>query len=294
MSLPQQLGTDVVPGHSCTRWRRFGHDRLYVSTSGGEEDCQLGYRDLTSGVDHPSNPNDAAQLSAVADQWLRLAHVEVSAPPTASQTPWQDLSLNQPGGSAQSQATARRAEAPVRTTLARVLGVHTPERAWRIGAKGERLVADELAKLSRRDSRWTAIHAIPVGTRGADIDHLVLGPGGIFTLNTKHHPDAEVWVGGETFIVNGSRVPYIRNARHEAGRATRLLTQAAGRPVPVTGLVVPVGAKAPLTIKSQPRGVFVVARRDLVTWMSGQGQIWDAADLTAVWDVARRSSTWGS
>ncbi len=73
---------------------------------------------------------------------------------------------------AREAAQAARDAAPVKTTLARVLGVHTDERAWRIGADGEEKVAAQLAKAARKDLRWRFLHAIPVGERGSDIDHL--------------------------------------------------------------------------------------------------------------------------
>ena len=85
---------------------------------------------------------------------------------------------------------------------------------------------------------------MPVGERGADIDHVVIGPGGVFTINTKHHPKAAIWVGGETFMVNGGRVPYIRNSRFEAKRASRMLSEHVGFPVPLTGLIAVVGRVA--------------------------------------------------
>lgn len=34
----------------------------------------------------------------------------------------------------------------------------------------------------------------------------------------KHHPGAKIWVDGDTFMVNGTRAPYVRNSRHEARR----------------------------------------------------------------------------
>ena len=37
----------------------------------------------------------------------------------------------------------------MRTLFARVLGVHTDERAFRVGAKGERLVGQQLDRLPR-------------------------------------------------------------------------------------------------------------------------------------------------
>jgi len=42
------------------------------------------------------------------------------------------------------------------------------------------------------------------------IGHLL----GVFTVNAKHHPHTKVWVGGDTFIVGGHRVDYIRRPRN--------------------------------------------------------------------------------
>lgn len=134
---------------------------------------------------------------------------------------------------------AAQVAAPVRTLVARALRVHNDERAWRIGAAGEEKVAAQLDKVVKKDPRWKFIHAIPVGTRGSDIDHLIVGPGGVFTANAKHYPNAKLWVGGDTFMVNGNRQPYVRDARHEANRAA-LLSEACGFPVFVEGLIVPV------------------------------------------------------
>ena len=51
------------------------------------------------------------------------------------------------GGSARDQAKQLRDEEPVRTRLARLLQVHTDERAFRVGAVGEETVGRRLAKL---------------------------------------------------------------------------------------------------------------------------------------------------
>jgi hypothetical protein len=192
---------------------------------------------------------------------------------------------------AREQAVALKAAAPVRTLLARVLGVHTDERAWRIGADGEEMVAAQLTRLARKDPRWRFLHAVPVGEQGADIDHLVVGPGGVFTLNAKHHPGGTVWVGGNTFLVNGLRQPYLRNSRHEAARAGRLLSAACGFPVAAIGVVVPVGADD-LTIKTPPADVYVVNRMALVRWLRDRVDVLDEATVGAVFEAARRSTTW--
>jgi hypothetical protein len=116
-------------------------------------------------------------------------------------------------------------------------------------------------------------------------------PGGVFTLNAKHHPGAKIWVAGETFMVNGARHPYLRNSKYEADRAGRLLSHACGFPVQVAGIVVPVGAET-LTIKDSPSGAHVVNRMALVSWLRKQPEVTNAEAVTRVAEVARRSTTW--
>lgn len=232
-----------------------------------------------SASDSPEEPPTAAQV-----------HAE---PPVSEpvERPWLDLATNHPGSAAREQANAAKDAAPVKTVLARVLGVHTNERAWRIGAEGEERVAAQLVKVSKRDPRWRFLHAIPVGERGADIDHLVLGPGGVFTVNAKHHPRAKVWVGGNTFLVNGNRQPYVRNSRHEAKRAAGLLSEACGFLVHVEGLIVTVNAED-VVVKAQPDGVSVVPRKQVAKWLLRHGDIHPPDRLDAMFEAARRSTTW--
>ncbi len=295
------------------RWRRYGKDRLYVTRTDGSA---VGWWDLVTDEGHPETDGDAAVLAESVAAW-RSARAETrktervlaaSGPQDLSQTeerssaasvspttkverPWLDLALNTPGAEVRQQAQAARESAPVRTLLARALGVHTDERAWRIGAEGEERVAAELAKVVRKDPRWRVLHAIPVGTRGSDIDHLVIGPGGIFTLNAKHHPRASVWVAGDTVQVNGSRRPYVRNARHEAERAAGLLAAACGFAVHVEGAVAIVNADR-FEVRKPPKGVQVLRHRDLARWVRRHGDIYSMELVQAVWEAARRSTTW--
>ncbi len=305
------------------RWRRYGKDRLYVNRADG---TRLGWHDLVSGDTHAEQPEWFPGVESAVAEWLaanggcsqgsrelgpqsgvvpeqRLPEVidedsEGDAADAVDRVDgvdgvdaWQDLAGRAAGAMARERAKALKDAAPVRTFAARLLGVHTDERAWRIGADGEEKVAARLSKLAKKDGRWRFLHAVPVGEKGSDIDHFVVGPGGVFTLNAKHHPGGRIWVGGNAVIVNGHRQPYVRNSRHEATRASRLLSEACGFPVFVTGVVVPIGADS-LTVRSQPDGVHVVNRMALVAWLRARPQVLDDSAIAAVFDVARRSTTW--
>ena len=202
-----------------------------------------------------------------------------------------DLAVNRPGQSLRRQAELTRQAAPSQSFLARIRSPHSEERAWRIGADGEEKVGRHLEKLARRDGAWRVLHSIPVGNRGSDIYHVVIGPGGVFSLNTKNHPGKRIWVGKNTLLVNGVRQPYLRNSRHEAERASRLLTEACGFSVAVTGVVVPVNADD-ISIKAAPVDVPVMNRRRLVRWLRWRPVSLEAATVEAIYDAARRSTTW--
>lgn len=204
---------------------------------------------------------------------------------------WEDLAERLPGAAARAEAVRLRRQSPIRTAVARVLRVHTDERAWRIGADGEEKVAVRLAKLAKRDPQWRFLHAVPVGERGSDIDHLVIGPPGVFTLNAKNHPGAKIWIGGDTFLVNGQRQPYVRNSRFEARRAARLLSASTGAPVVAVGVIVPVGA-ADIRVKKLPADVKVVNRMRLVRWLESLPLVLPPERIDALFNAARRSTTW--
>jgi hypothetical protein len=153
------------------------------------------------------------------------------------------------------------------------------------------MVSAQLHRLAKKDPRWKFLHAIPIGENGSDIDHVVIGPGGVYTLNAKHHPRSSVWIGGNTFMVNGQKQPYIRNSRHEAARASRLLSDACGFPVPVVGMVVPVGANS-LKVKEPPSDVKIVNRMALRDWFRKRPVVLSDEQVVTVFEVARRSTTW--
>jgi Nuclease-related domain len=57
-----------------------------------------------------------------------------------------------------------------------------PER-WRRGAAGERATADVLTRLP--DRSWAVLHDLSIPGHRANIDHLVIGPTGVWVIDTK-------------------------------------------------------------------------------------------------------------
>lgn len=118
----------------------------------------------------------------------------------------------------------------------------------------------------------------------------MIGPAGVFTLNTKNHSRAKAWVAERSFLVNGQRTDYLRNARHEATRASRLLSAACGMVVSVEPVIVVLAAE--LTIKSPPDGVHVVARRKIARWLARRPVRLAPDEAERIFDQARRSTVW--
>jgi hypothetical protein len=106
--------------------------------------------------------------------------------------------------------------------------------SWYRGAIGERRVGEVLSALP---TAWTVIHSVPLGTGSRDIDHVVIGPGGVFTINTKYSPGKNVWARGMGLYAGGHSQQYVRKARDEALEAARRLTAVTGLDVHVTGVI---------------------------------------------------------
>jgi hypothetical protein len=277
-----------------TRWTRYGKDRVYVRTSDGVD---VGYVDLLTRSVHATLPQYADDLAACLARWSQCGDVpradgpdvaNMSPAPVGVEAPTVDLALNVAGGAARATREEVNSRAPVFNLMARVFRVHTPERAWRVGAKGEEKVGKELAKLG---PGWRVLHAVQVGDQGSDIDHVVIGPAGVFTLNTKRHPRAKAWVGERAVMVNGRRTHYLRNSRFEAHRAERLLSSACGVPVAVRPVIVFVDLDD-IAVKQMPADVQVLTRRRLLGWLSSVPSTISAQQVDAIYAKARVAATW--
>jgi len=289
-------------------WRRYGKDRTYVIDAASG--MQIGYRDNSSGALVPSDSSNAGALS----RWAECAsgasvipepRVETSLPlpfdPGASDSGGstrlsdEDLSGRRAGSAARARALeeleARKARSGrFLTWLGRLFDVRTDERAWRIGADAEETIGRELERLTRHG--WKVLHSVPVGSGESDIDHVLIGPPGVFTVNSKHHPGASVWVVPRQVRVNNQPVPYLRNSRHEAARAARLLSAASGVAVTATPVLVFRLGSGALRIREQPGDVLVYRATRAYKPLRRLPSRLTPEQVDSIYDAARWRSTW--
>jgi Nuclease-related domain len=274
-------------------WRRYGQLRIYVSA----DQEPVGWFDPRTGRSQLSRPDRHDEFWAVVraecQQLLRDGHISESALAAEVSLTGDDLARNAPGASASARARELRREHPLLTGAAAMLGVRTSAHQFAAGARGERTVGRQLSRWATRYG-WHVLHAVPVGQRGADIDHVVIGPFGVVTVNTKT-TGAAVWVGENGLTVGGKPVDYIRKSRHEADRAGRLLNHATGLVVPVQSVIVFVGPRKVTVRGGGPADVAVLPNpRALRHWLHNQPPALQPDQVAAIYEAARRPASWQS
>jgi hypothetical protein len=130
--------------------------------------------------------------------------------------------------------------------------------AWRRGAAGERRTARLLDPLARHG--WAVLHDLAVPRSRANLDHLVIGPGGVFVIDSKLYrgrlqldPTGRLWHGRYPLA------PILRAVSLEADQAARVLPDPG---VAVVAIVAVHGAQVPWG-KVVMDGVPVVSARRL-------------------------------
>lgn len=198
------------------------------------------------------------------------------------------LITNRAGGSARAKSKELRGADPLGTGLARLLRKQNDERAWRIGADGEENVGSRLDRLDQ--SEWLTLHDIVLNDKGTNLDHLVVGRAGVFSLNTKNHPKKKVVVTERSFRVNGYRSNYLQVAVAEAARVSEVLRRHLDFPVFVHPVIVVMGAE--VEVRKMPVDVSVVRRKDLPKWFRRLPKALPEAQVKELQRVAGRPATW--
>ncbi|MFF7357996.1 nuclease-related domain-containing protein [Streptomyces filipinensis] len=247
-------------------WKRHGKDRLYVNLPDGTAVAWADratrvvtiktqkYRDealallrlhLGDGITVDSAPS-SAPTSRPAPPVRQPNHSAprhraerpASLPPLS---PGEDLARNRPGARLLGMI-AERGPSTAQRIRAKVLRQSSEWDSWYTGLEGERRVGRELARLSPLG--WRVLHGIEK-SNGGDIDHLLIGPGGVFNINTKTHQGASVWVGDTMARVNGGQPqPYAAASKTEADYVRGVLGRYCDFAVAVEPVLVFVGVES--------------------------------------------------
>ncbi|ARQ69899.1 nuclease-related domain-containing protein [Streptomyces marincola] len=278
-------------------WKRFGHDRLYVNSPAGEK---IAWLDRTTGriTVLVEEQRDAA-LDALAPHLAEASPGSTATappapadpvaqvrPPAVGLRPGDDLAANRPGEALLAKLAELRPSF-WRYLLTKLLGRASEADSWRKGLRGEQKAGAELERLTGRG--WRVLHSIPL-PRDVDIDHLLIGPGGVFSINTKHHSGAHIWVGDDSVKIADRSYPYVRKSRAEARRASAALTRACGFPVEVSPVLAFVDARKVVVVPSL-HDVRVVGHREIATMKTLTG-VWSAASVENIYMMARDRRTW--
>ncbi len=159
------------------------------------------------------------------------------------------------------------------------------------GILGEQDVAARLEPLTR--TAWRVLNSVQVTEYGGDIDHVLVGPPGVFTINTKHHAGQRVDVKADTIWVGRYPKDYAHQAKEEAHTATNRLRFASGLHVTVLPvIVILVGPDGRLRIKSRPPGVTVLAGEDVPAYFAQLHPIYSAAEVELLHECLRYARSW--
>jgi hypothetical protein len=155
--------------------------------------------------------------------------------------------------------------------------------AWRRGVAGERRTARLLAALGRQG--WAVLHDLAVPGSVANIDHLVIGPGGVFVIDSKQyrgqlrlHPSGKLWHGRHPLA------PTLHAVSWEADQAAQVLPDPGMAVVPIVavhGAQVPWGkvvtdgvpVLSARRLPSMLRQLPVVLGPERVAWLADQARV---------------------
>jgi len=228
------------------RWQRNGQHRLYVKDT--DTRTQLGYYDVRTGKLSVKDDARSYEIVSVLRPYLSgsvpegLQHLMPQYPVTTAEAPAGTEAYETFSASAPRQ----------RTRVPRRL---TP---WR-GSKGERVVGRRLARLGH--DGWDVLRAVQAHG-GDEVEHLVVGPPGVFTISTLYHRGARIRVGSQVVWVDDSIREYLRNARIEAASVARRLGETLGDlAVPVIPVLAFVDAAAIDTHDGHPDVLVVAGER---------------------------------
>lgn len=269
---PPTPARDPVPGGEQGR----GPDRLQVPEQGRADEPAPG-----SGPQGPEGRPEAQGPERRPGPQVQR-RPELSALTAAN-----DLAARRPGAALRAQLAGDGQGLLVRATTGALRRSREAD-PRRSALAGERRVGAELRRLTRHG--WRVLHSLPLPD-GAEIGHLLIGPGGVFAVRTEHRPRASVRIGDGTLQIDGgSPQTYVHEAGPEIRCARTVLETHCAFAVPVRSLLVFVGVAA-LDVTAAPPGVRVCRDRELSA-LAPLKDVLTPTQVERVYDVARNRDAW--
>ncbi|WP_161498921.1 nuclease-related domain-containing protein [Cryobacterium aureum] len=215
--------------------------------------------------------------------------------PAASVTPITPLASTAPGRfagqSLVEELLRQHSDRPVRSRLARTLGaspLDANELSWLRAAQAEMIVGEILGRLPEG---YSVYHSLPIRNTAFWVDHLAVGPGGIFSINSKTHWDRDLTGSLRSIPINNHAMPYLRDARFESAQITALLAAVMPAAAVVEPVIVLVNPHK-ILLNRKPNAVTVIDSPRLRRWIVARPRTFNPEQQAAVTALIDDPATW--
>lgn len=176
-----------------------------------------------------------------------------------------------------------------RNILERIIGRTPVPRSLRKEyrkARGEVAAVDVLSQLG---PSWMVRTCKTAECNG--VEHIVVGPPGIFCMVVRHHSGGAVWIDGGVLLADGERMTHLRDAEFSAVRLTQQLSDSVGTRVNVTPCLIVVDPRS-VTVAKPPRRVAVMTLRNIRTWLKEMPVVLSSDDVEALHAAVAAQPDW--
>ncbi|GAA2713768.1 hypothetical protein ACFY2R_04835 [Micromonospora olivasterospora] len=139
--------------------------------------------------------------------------------------------------------------------------------------------------------RTDAVELLLDQTQDDRAGFLAIGPSGLYAVTIADHGRARVLVAGDVVQINGKRPAYVAEARRDAKRAAKALSDAVGLPIPVAPVLTFVGSGV-ISVYGLPKDCLMATHRELDRLLVAGGNRISPTTAEKLARVAQHPSTW--
>ncbi|MEU8362419.1 nuclease-related domain-containing protein [Nonomuraea sp. NPDC048882] len=161
--------------------------------------------------------------------------------------------------------------------------------AWRRSSVAERRTEAQLRKLER--SGYRTLHARAIPGSEAQIDHLVVGPTGVYAVDSEkwdRRLPVRVQMGKKLFHGPFDMKPRLTEAKWEASQASTLISESFGREIAVVPSLAIYGPPVPWKIMTI-RGVDVYQGDRARKWITKRERALTTTEIDRIYDIAAQA-----